>query len=146
MNNFQMRLQALIRSRVLAHRFKHLRGHVVGLQAVCRGYLVRRQVRRKRWAALKIQSHIRRMIAQRQYKRMKFEHRGKLEALRLRDQEEKELKKQGNKRYKEIAEKNYRERLMALQRKEIEIDREDRLIIDTKKMAIENAARKQDGT
>lgn len=27
-----MRLQALIRSRVLAHRFKHLRGHVVGLQ------------------------------------------------------------------------------------------------------------------
>ena len=29
-----MRLQAMIRSRVLAHRFKHLRGHVVGLQ-VC---------------------------------------------------------------------------------------------------------------
>ena len=27
-----MRLQALIRSRVLSHRFKHLRGHVVSLQ------------------------------------------------------------------------------------------------------------------
>jgi len=75
---------------------------------------------------------------------IQFEQRGKLEALRLRDQEEKEMKKQGNKRYKEIAEKNYRERLMALQRKEIEIDREDRIIIDKKKMAIENAARKQD--
>ncbi|RZF38372.1 hypothetical protein LSTR_LSTR014819 [Laodelphax striatellus] len=28
-----MRLQALIRSRVLSHRFRHLRGHIVGLQA-----------------------------------------------------------------------------------------------------------------
>ncbi len=28
-----MRLQALIRSRVLSHKFKHLRGHVVRLQA-----------------------------------------------------------------------------------------------------------------
>ncbi len=27
-----MRLQALIRSRVLSHKFRHLRGHVVGLQ------------------------------------------------------------------------------------------------------------------
>ena len=31
-----MRLQALIRSRVLSHRFKHLRGHVVGLQVSAR--------------------------------------------------------------------------------------------------------------
>ena len=37
-----MRMQALIRSRVLSHKFKHLRGHVVRLQARCRGYLVRR--------------------------------------------------------------------------------------------------------
>jgi len=65
------RLQALIRSRVLAHRFKHLRGHVVGLQAVCRGYLVRRQMQRRLWAVIKIQSHIRRMIAQRMYKKIK---------------------------------------------------------------------------
>lgn len=27
-----MRLQALIRARVLSHRFRHLRGHIVGLQ------------------------------------------------------------------------------------------------------------------
>lgn len=73
-----------------------------------------------------------------------FHQRGKLEALRLRDQEEKELKKQGNKRYKEIAEKNYRERLMALQRKEIEIDEEGRQRIKNNMTAIENAARKQD--
>ena len=94
-----MRLQALIRSRVLAHRFKHLRGHVVGLQvrgkrsplisflplpflpfvfqiycliqARCRGYLVRRQARRRAWAATLIQSHVRRIIAQRMFMKMK---------------------------------------------------------------------------
>lgn len=27
-----MRLQALIRSRVVSHRFRHLRGHIVALQ------------------------------------------------------------------------------------------------------------------
>lgn len=27
-----MRLQALIRSRVVSHRFKHLRGHIISLQ------------------------------------------------------------------------------------------------------------------
>ena len=39
-----MRMQALIRSRILSHKFRHLRGHVVRLQARCRGYLVRRSV------------------------------------------------------------------------------------------------------
>jgi hypothetical protein len=28
-----IRLQALVRARILSHRFKHLRGHIVGLQA-----------------------------------------------------------------------------------------------------------------
>ena len=29
-----MRLQALIRSRILSHKFKHLRGHIIRLQVV----------------------------------------------------------------------------------------------------------------
>jgi len=62
----------------------------------------------------------------------------------LRDQEERELKKAGNKRYKEIAEKNYRERLLAIAAKGKEMDREDRMIIDRKKERIENAARRMD--
>ena len=32
-----MRLQALIRSRILSHKFKHLRGHIIRLQARSRG-------------------------------------------------------------------------------------------------------------
>ena len=103
-----LRLQAIIRSRILSHRFQHLRGHIVGLQARCRGYLIRRQLRQKTWAAIVIQSHVRRMIAQRHYKKFQYEQRHRLEALRLREQEERELKKAGNKRYKEIAEMHYR--------------------------------------
>ena len=103
-----LRLQALIRSRILTHRFKHLRGHIVGLQGRCRGYLVRRQYRAKWRAAVIIQSHVRRMIAQRKYKKIKYEQRHILEALRLREQEERQLKKEGNKRYREIAEMRYR--------------------------------------
>lgn len=66
-----MRLQALIRARVLSHRFRHLRGHVVALQARARGYLVRRMFRTKMWAIVKIQAHVRRMIAQKRYKKIK---------------------------------------------------------------------------
>jgi myosin-7 len=66
-----MRLQALIRSRVLSHRFRHLRGHIVGLQAHARGYLVRRMVAKKRQAVIKIQAHVRRVIAQRKFNKIK---------------------------------------------------------------------------
>lgn len=103
-----MRLQALIRARVLSHRFRHLRGHIVGLQAHARGYLVRREYGHKMWAIIKIQSHVRRMIAQRRFKKIKFEHRSHIEALKLKKKEERELKDAGNKRAKEIAEQNYR--------------------------------------
>jgi myosin-7 len=106
-----LRLQALIRSRILSHRFQHLRGHIVGLQARCRGYLIRRQFRMKTRAVVVIQKHVRRRIAQRNYKEMKKEQRHRLEALRLRDLEERQLKKEGNKRYREIADQHYRVRI-----------------------------------
>lgn len=66
-----MRLQALIRSRVLSHRFRHLRGHIVGLQAHARGYLIRRMATKKRLAIIKIQAHVRRVIAQRKFNKIK---------------------------------------------------------------------------
>lgn len=66
-----MRLQALIRSRVLSHRFRHLRGHIVSLQARARGKLVREAYVKKMNAILKIQSHVRRVIAQRRFAKMK---------------------------------------------------------------------------
>ena len=66
-----MRLQALIRSRVLSQKFRHLRGHIVRLQARSRGYLVRRNYEKKMWAVIKIQSHVRRMVAQRKFRKLR---------------------------------------------------------------------------
>ena len=103
-----MRLQALIRSRVLSHRFRHLRGHIVALQARARGHLVRKMYHKKMWAIVKIQAHVRRLIAQRKYKKTKYEYRLHIEALRLRKIEERKLKDQGNKRAKEIAEQHFK--------------------------------------
>jgi myosin-7 len=54
-----------------------LRGHIIRLQARSRGYLIRREMTRKKWAVIKIQSNVRRMIAQRDYRRMRVERRAR---------------------------------------------------------------------
>lgn len=77
-------------------------------QAAARGYLVRRSYGHKMWAIVKIQAHVRRLIAIRRVKRLKQETKAITEALRLRSQEELRLHHQGNSRAKEIAEQNYR--------------------------------------
>lgn len=135
-----LRLQALIRSRILSHRFQHLRGHIVGLQARCRGYLIRSQFRMKTQAVVVIQKHVRRMIAQRRYKKMKYEQRHRLEALRMREQEERDLKKAGNKRYREIADQHYRERLMEMERRQRETERANRQQLESNREKMKEAA------
>ena len=54
-----------------------------------------------------------------------FEQRHKLEALRLRDIEERDLRKGGNKRSREIADENYRKRLQAIALQGIELERRE---------------------
>ncbi|CAG0904558.1 unnamed protein product [Cyprideis torosa] len=138
------RLQAAIRSRILTQRFRHLRSHMVTLQARCRGYLVRRETRKKQWAVVTIQAHVRRLIAQRRYQKMKVEHRVRLEALRIREREERELKKQiGGKRARELAEKNYQERLLDLERKGREEEMADSRVIEQKKARMASAERRE---
>ncbi|GLG96071.1 Myosin-VIIa [Gryllus bimaculatus] len=83
-----LRLQAAIRSRQLKYEFTMLRVRMTGLQAFCRGYLVRKISKARK-------EHIASLLA-------------------LKEQEEKELKKAGNTNYKEIAEENYRKRLAEL--------------------------------
>lgn len=139
------RLQALIRSRILSHRFKHLRGHIVTLQARCRGFLVRREHMKKRWAITKIQAFVRRVIAQRRYKKMKIQNRHRLEALRMREQEEVLLRKQMNpKKAKEIAEQKYRERLQELELRLHEEEVAERMNIEHKKAVIIDAVNRQE--
>ena len=68
----------------------------------------------------------------------------KLEALRLRDQEERELKKAGNKHYKEIAERHYWERLQAYALQGKELDQRDMEILKEKRKQLDNAARRRE--
>ena len=63
--------QAVIRLRILSLRVRYSEGHIIRLQALCRGYLIRREIAKKRWAVIKIQSHVRRIIAQKKYRKMK---------------------------------------------------------------------------
>merc|ERR1711994_558141 len=99
-----MRMQAMIRARILSHKFRHLRGHIVRLQSRCRGHLGRRTYEKKLWAVIKIQSHIRKMIAVRHYRKMRIEYRAKTEALRLKEMEQRELeRKYGKKKAKVVA-------------------------------------------
>lgn len=140
-----LRLQALIRSRVLSNRFKHLRGHAVGLQSWCRGYLVRKNCFQQIHAAVKIQAFVRGAIARQQYKKMRSQMRYKLEALRLRDQEESTLAKQMNrKKAKDLADQKYKDRLYEIERKVMQVEQEDKVIIEQKKAVIKDAERRQD--
>lgn len=78
-------------------------------QARCRGYLVRREFHRKLWAVTKIQAQVRGLIARRQYRKLKL----RVEAARLKEEEERALRKQMDKRKaKEIAEKKYKVRAL----------------------------------
>lgn len=79
--------------------------NILFLQARCRGYLVRREFHRKLWAVTKIQAQVRGLIARRQYRKLKL----RVEAARLKEEEERALRKQMDKRKaKEIAEKKYK--------------------------------------
>lgn len=74
------------------------------MQARCRGYLVRREFHQKMWAVTKIQAHVRGLIARRQYRKLKM----RVEAARLKEEEEKALRQQMDKRKaREIAEMKY---------------------------------------
>lgn len=102
MRNGFRRLQAVLQSRQLAHNFTNIRKSMVLLQAQCRGYLTRKNLKSKMSAkAQKMQ-----------------------ELLALRNREELELRKAGHKNYREIAEANYLERVANL-KKEIQIKQEE---------------------
>ena len=145
MRNGYLRLQAVIRSRILSHRFKHLRGHIIRLQARSRGYLIRREITRKKWAVIKIQSNVKRMIAQRDYRRMRVERRARQEALRLKEEEARALEKQlGKKKAREEAEKKFQQRIDDFERQEQEQEDREKEKIQSNLKQIARAQFKED--
>ena len=140
-----LRLQALIRSRILTSQFKHLRGHIVTLQARCRGYLVRKSDRERHAAAVRIQAGIRGLIARNRYVKLREEYRARIEALTLKEKEEAALRKQMNpKKAKEIAEQNYNERLKEMHQRQREEEIHDKRLLEEKKAVIIDAVNKHD--
>ncbi|KAJ8310298.1 hypothetical protein KUTeg_012163, partial [Tegillarca granosa] len=90
-----MRLQAIVRSRILTARFNAMRGFIIDFQTC-----------------------VRTMIAQKKFRRMRIEFQKRMEAERLRAEEEARLKKKMNdKKAKQEAERMYRERLADIDRK-----------------------------
>ena len=115
------------------------------MQAICRGFLVRRDFQSKHRAAIKIQSFIRGAIARKNYFKLRNENRSQLEALRLKEQEESLLRKQMNpKKAKEIAERKYFERLQEFEFKKKEEEIEEKRQIEEKKAVITDAVHRQD--
>lgn len=69
------RLQALHRSRKLHQQYCLARRRIIGFQARCRAYLVRRAFRHRLWAVITVQAYARGMIARRLHRRLRAEVR-----------------------------------------------------------------------
>lgn len=71
-----LRLQALHRSRKLHQQYCLARRRIIGFQARCRAYLVRKAFRHRLWAVITVQAYARGMIARRLHRRLRAEVRG----------------------------------------------------------------------
>ncbi|CAL1540128.1 unnamed protein product [Lymnaea stagnalis] len=142
-----MRLQAMIRSRILTARFNVIRGWALNLQRFCRGYLVRQWVQKRVIAITQIQASVRSIIAQKKLRRLRIEFEMKLEADRLRLEEEAVLKKKMNaKKAKEEAERHHKERLEAIEREAEEREHQIKIGALQKSKQFEEAERRRNDT
>ncbi|KAK2154842.1 hypothetical protein LSH36_256g06087 [Paralvinella palmiformis] len=141
-----MRLQALCRSRLLTHRFTALRAKMISFQRHCRGWLSREWYEKRLQSVIILQAGARKVIAQRNYRRLLIEHRMRMESERQRKAEEERLKKQMNaKKAKEEAERLHRERLASLENKVLQEEQRQRQEMAIKRQQIENAERLRHG-
>ncbi|KAL8588845.1 hypothetical protein ACOMHN_011561 [Nucella lapillus] len=135
-----MRLQAVIRSRLLTARFNVIRGWVIDVQSLCRGYLIRQWVQKRKLAIVQMQAAVRTIGARKRLRRLRIEREKRMEAESMRLEEEAELRKKMNiKKAKEEAERHHQERLIALER-DVEIhDEQERQKAKAKLIQIEEA-------
>ncbi|XP_035827560.1 myosin-VIIa [Aplysia californica] len=138
-----MRLQAMIRSRILTARFNVIRGWALNVQRFCRGYLVRQWVQKRMLAVVQIQASVRTLLAQKKLRRLRIEYEMKMEAERIRKEEEAALKKKMNaKKAKEEADRHHVARLQAIEREVEEKEQIQRMEAQQKKTQAEDAERR----
>ena len=139
MKNGFLRLQALIQSRTLTNQFKHLRRHLVALQSLCRGYLVRKDLKMKTYAAIVIQRSIRRFIRRKRNVRARQEQDRMKEIEERRRKEESDYAKEMDvNKAKERAQKNYKERVKQLENKQLQEQIADKKLIAEKNAFLDN--------
>uniref|UniRef100_A0A1I8GD03 Myosin VIIa n=1 Tax=Macrostomum lignano TaxID=282301 RepID=A0A1I8GD03_9PLAT len=139
-----LRMQAVLRARQLNAAFQRSRVLVVNLQRYARGYLARRRCHGRLASVIKLQSNIRRFIAQKNYANLRLRHGKRVEAEKLKREMEERLKREkGSKEAKIEAEKAHRERLAQLDRESQEADLQQRQEAVKKKEAIELAERRK---
>uniref|UniRef100_A0A1I8ID91 Myosin VIIa n=1 Tax=Macrostomum lignano TaxID=282301 RepID=A0A1I8ID91_9PLAT len=104
-----LRMQAVLRARQLNAAFQRSRVLVVNLQRYARGYLARRRCHGRLASVIKLQSNIRRFIAQKNYANLRLRHGKRVEAEKLKREMEERLKREkGSKEAKIEAEKAHR--------------------------------------
>jgi myosin-7 len=102
--------------------------------------LARQNYKKKMNAILKIQSGVRKYIAQKSYKRIKIESEKRMEVERFKLEEQKRLELQvGAKRAKQEAERSYNERLQQLELEKREAEKREKDQVKKKRDLILNA-------
>ncbi|XP_068845042.1 unconventional myosin-VIIa isoform X2 [Capricornis sumatraensis] len=137
-----LRLQALHRSRKLHQQYCLARRRIIGFQARCRAYLVRKACRHRLWAVITVQAYARGMIARRLHRRLRAEYLRRLEAEKMRLAEEEKLRKEMSaKKAKEEAERKHQERLAQLAREDAERELKEKEEARRKKELLEQMER-----
>jgi hypothetical protein len=105
---------------------------------------VRQSLVKRQKAIIKLQSHARRLIAQKKYFRMRYKESRMQEIRRLRKEEEVKFKKDGIKKYKEEAEKNYKIRVQELEKEMEEQELDAKWRVERNNRRITEALRKKE--
>ena len=73
-------------------QYRRMRARITAFQRFCRGYIGRQRYRRRLFSIIKLQSHFRRLMAKRRVNLLRIEYQKRMEAERLRKEEEARLK------------------------------------------------------
>lgn len=106
--------------------------------------MVRQSLVKRQKAIIKLQSHARRLIAQKKYFRMRYKETRMQEIRRQRKEEEAKFKKDGIKKYKEEAEKNYKIRVQELEKEMEEQELDAKWRVERNNKRITEALRKKE--
>lgn len=134
------RLQAVIRTRQLVTSYKEMRRRVIVFQACCRGSIARRELRMKMGAIITIQAGFKMVYAKKELEKRRKERILKLEAEKIRKEEEVRLgKAMSADKAKREAHRLMQERLAKIEAEQQQEEETRKELLQKKKTEIEEA-------